>query len=94
MVAFTVVFIGPADLSKPGSCRRSKVQGVTTMMMSQLGRMILDSSGVSSDEAGSKPDEEGRYAPIHELLGELADRVRSEPSSGGGRRPGDPYSSR
>jgi hypothetical protein len=64
------------------------------MMMSQLGRMILDSSGVSSDEAGSKPDEEGRYAPIHELLGELADRVRSEPSSGGGRRPGDPYSSR
>ena len=57
--------------------------------MSQLGRVILDFSKGSSDEASERTDAHGRYAPIDGLLRELADRLRVESVSSDDRRPDD-----
>lgn len=57
------------------------------MMSSQLGRMILDSSGASGDGMKATPDRAGRYSPIDDLLGELAIQIRVESRPRGDRRP-------
>ena len=48
------------------------------MMSSQLGRAILSNSSASADQMNGKPDPEGSYGTLDELLEEIAMNARSE----------------
>jgi hypothetical protein len=60
------------------------------MMSSQLGRTILGGSASTADEMSGKPDQDGRYGPLDELLEKIIADSRSGPEVGDDRRPGRP----
>ena len=47
------------------------------MMSSQLGRTILGGTASSADEMSAKPDQDGRYGPLDELLEKVVADARS-----------------
>ena len=47
------------------------------MGISQLGHIILNTTA-SADEMKTKPDENGHYGPIDELLEKIADALTEE----------------
>jgi len=62
------------------------------MMSSQLGRTILGGTASTADEMSAKPDQDGRYGPLDELLEKIVVDARSGSEVGDGqdpnRRPG------
>lgn len=58
------------------------------MMSSQLGRTILGGSASTADEMSGKPDQDGRYGPLDELLEKIVADARSGSEVGDDRRPG------
>ena len=57
------------------------------MMSSQLGRTILGGSASTADEMNGKPDQDGRYGPLDELLEKVVADARSGSAVGDDRRP-------
>jgi hypothetical protein len=57
------------------------------MMSSQLGRTILGGSASTADEMSDKPDQDGRYGPLDELLEEIVADARRRSEVGDDRRP-------
>ena len=47
------------------------------MMSSQLGRTILGGTTSTADEMSAKPDQDGRYGPLDELLEKIVVDARS-----------------
>jgi hypothetical protein len=58
------------------------------MMSSQLGRTILGGTASSPDEMSAKPDQDGRYGPLDELLEKVVADARSGSEVGDDRGPG------
>lgn len=58
------------------------------MMSSQLGRTILGGSASTADEMSAKPDQDGRYGPLDELLEEIVADARSGSDVRDDREPG------
>lgn len=58
------------------------------MMSSQLGRIILGVSASTADEMSARPDQDGHYGPLDELLEEIAAQTRSGSEVRDDRQPG------
>ena len=58
------------------------------MMSSQLGRTILGGTASTADEMSAKPDQDGRYGPLDELLEKIGVDARSGSEVGDDRGPG------
>ncbi len=58
------------------------------MMSSQLGRTILGGSESTADEMSAKPDQDGGYGPLDELLEEIVADARRGAEVGEDRAPG------